>query len=310
MVGRAPGPGDAVTDKQAPPGAAGDEGARRGAAATAKVAPLIDCHAHVFGADMPVSADAWIVPGYAYTARDLIADMDANGILFAVLSGLSISGEYNDYMIRALREHRRLRGTAIVSPGADLYTLERMRDEGIVGIRLQLARAERLPDLAAEPWRLLLRRVRDLGWHVQVAVEGPRLPTLLPALLTAGVDLVIDHFGHPDPADPLGCGGFAAMLDAVDSGRCWVKLSGGYRLSGTAAWQDPGSDLDTMASLVAGRLVERVGTDRLLWGSDAPFVGYEKRVSYATVLASYLAWVPDARAREEIGRTGLRFYVG
>jgi len=280
---------------------------RRDAAADA---PLIDCHAHVFSADMPVSPEAWIVPDYAFSAEDLLAEMDAQGIVFAVLSGLSIAGKYNDYLIRALREHRRFRGTAIIGPEVDLYTLERMQADGMVGIRLQLARSESLPDFTSEAYRLLLRRVRDLGWHVQVAVEGPRLPQVLDPLLAAGVDLVIDHFGHPDPADPLGCTGFEAMLAAVDTGRCFVKLSGGFRLPGTAAWQDdPDGDLDSIAALVAGHLLARVGTDRLLWGSDAPFVGYEKRLSYDAVLASYRSWLPDPRTRAEICRTGLRFYI-
>jgi predicted TIM-barrel fold metal-dependent hydrolase len=140
-------------------------------------------------------------------------------------------------------------------------------------------------------------------------VEGPRLPEILGPLLASGANLVIDHFGHPDPADPLGCSGFAAMLGAVDTGRCWVKLSAGYRLPGTAAWQtEPDGDLEAMAALVAARLLERVGTDRLLWGSDAPFVGYERRMSFAQVLAAYRAWVPDAARRGEIDRTGLKLY--
>ncbi|MES2698703.1 MAG: amidohydrolase family protein [Pseudomonadota bacterium] len=271
--------------------------------------PLVDCHAHVFDAAMPVSPDAWTVPDYEFTAEQLLAELDRHGIGHAVLSGLSISGEYNDYMIRALRHYPRLRGTAIVKAPANLYLLEQMQADGVVGIRLQLARSERLPDLDSADYRMLLRRVRDLGWHVQVAIEGTRLPQVLAPLLAAGVNVVIDHFGHPDPADPLGCPGFAAMLGAVDTGRCWIKLSGGFRLPGTAAWRDdPHGDLESLALTVASRLVGRVGTDRLLWGSDAPFVGYEDRLSYDQVLASFRSWVPDPAKRAEIGATALKFY--
>ncbi len=129
------------------------------------------------------------------------------------------------------------------------------------------------------------------------------------ALSAAGVDVVIDHFGHPDPDDPLECSGFGAMLKAVDTGRCWVKMSGGFRLAGTAAWRDdPDGDLETVATTVAASLVQKVGTDRLLWGSDAPFVGYEDRVSYDQVLASYRGWVPDPAKRAEICDTAMKFY--
>ena len=98
------------------------------------------------------------------------------------------------------------------------------------------------------------------------------------------------------------------MVEAADTGRCWIKLSGGFRLAGPAAWQDPDGDLEQTAQTVAGALLARVGTDRLLWGSDAPFVGYEKRLAYPEVLRTYRAWVPDAAQRAEIDRTALRLF--
>jgi predicted TIM-barrel fold metal-dependent hydrolase len=144
---------------------------------------------------------------------------------------------------------------------------------------------------------------------VHVAIEGPLLRPVLYALIEAGVNIVIDHMGHPDPADPLACDGFAAMMEAVDKGHTWVKLSGGFRLAGTDAWRsDPEGDLDSIAALVAQQLVTRVGADRLLWGSDAPFVGYEGRVTYARVLESFRRWVPDPATRADISRTALKLY--
>ena len=276
------------------------------------VQTLIDCHAHVFDADMPTCPTAWTVPDYAFTPDDLLAQMDAHGVQHAVLSGLSISGGYNDYMLRALRAHPgRLRGTAIVDPPSDFYAMERMTGEGITGIRLQLARSDQLPDLTTMEYRMLLRRVRDFGWHVQVAIEGPRLRQVLEPLMAAQVNVVIDHFGHPDPADPLACDGMAALMTAVDTGRCWVKLSGGFRLAGTSAWaEEPDGELWDIADRVAPWLLARVGTDRLLWGSDAPFVGYEGRVSYAEVIAKFRSWVPDAAKRAEIGQTGKALFFG
>jgi predicted TIM-barrel fold metal-dependent hydrolase len=180
----------------------------------------------------------------------------------------------------------------------------------VIGLRLQLARMEPLPDLRSDACCELFRHARDLGWHVQLAIEGPRLRPVLDALLATGVGVVIDHFGHPDPADPLACDGLAAMIEAVDTGKVWIKLSGGFRLAGTAAWQDRDSDLDGIADTVSAELLRRVGTDRLLWGSDTPFVGYEDRVTYADVLADYRRRVPDAAQRAEIDRTALALYFG
>jgi len=272
-------------------------------------APLVDSHAHIFLEDMPVSRGAWTQIDYAFTAEDLLAKLDEHGVRYGVISGISISGYYNDYMIRSLRKYPRLRGTAIVPPTIDLYTMEKMQADGIVGIRLQLARAETLPDLRSDDYRMLFRRVRDLDWHVHVAIEGPLLRPVLEALMEAGVKTVIDHMAHPDPADPLGCDGLAAALAAVDRGHAWVKLSGGFRLAGTEAWRsDPDGDIDSIAAVVAQALVARVGPERLLWGSDAPFVGYERRVTYERVLESFRRWVPDAETRAAISRTALDLY--
>ncbi len=273
--------------------------------------PRVDCHAHVFGPDLPVVPGAWTTIDYAFTPEDLLAQMDAHGVEKAALSGLSITGSNNSYLIEALRAHPdRLCGTAILDVPGDLAAMKALATQGIRGIRLQLARAPELPDLASEEWRTMLRHVRDLGWHVQLALEGDRIPLLLPQLIASGVDVVVDHFGHPDPSDPLNCPGLAAVLAAVDTGRCWVKISGGFRLAGTSSWQDPEADLWSVADEVAPYLLERVGTDRLLWGSDAPFVGYEKRLSYDAVLESFHRWVPDPAQRAEIDATGRKFYFG
>jgi predicted TIM-barrel fold metal-dependent hydrolase len=272
-------------------------------------APLVDAHVHVFEADMPVSRDAWTRLDYGFSGERLIAMLDAHGVRHAVVSGLSITGTYNDYTIAMLRAHKRLRGTVILDPPCDLYTMEKMRDDGVVGVRLQLARRAVLPDFHSDDWRMLLRRVRDLDWHVHVAIEGPRLPPVLAALLHSGVKIVIDHFGHPDPADPLNCAGYKAMVAAVDSGHVWIKLSGGFRLAGTETWRQADSDLDSVADKVAADLLARVGPSRLLWGSDAPFVGYEKRVTYDRVLASYRRWAPDPATRAEIDRTAMALYL-
>lgn len=271
-------------------------------------APLVDAHVHVFRADMPVAKGAWTRLDYEFTAEQLIATLDDHGVRHAVVSGLSITGTYNDYVIAMVRANKRLRGTAILDPRTDLYTLEKMKADGIVGVRLQLARMVDLPDFRSEDWRRLLARVRDLDWHVHIALEGPRFPPVLDALLESGAKIVVDHFGHPDPADALGCAGYGAMIAAVDTGRLWIKLAAGFRMAGTEAYKDPKSDLDRIADRIAADLLARVGTDRLLWGSDVPFVGYEARVDYDRVLASYYRWLPDPRRRAEIDRTALELY--
>ena len=77
--------------------------------------PVVDAHAHIYSASMPVSSSAWFRPGQAFTAEQYLAVLDAHGVHFGVIAGISIFGSYNDYMISQLRRYKRLRGTAMSS---------------------------------------------------------------------------------------------------------------------------------------------------------------------------------------------------
>jgi predicted TIM-barrel fold metal-dependent hydrolase len=271
--------------------------------------PVVDAHAHIFTPDMPVADAAWMKPDYAYTATDYLKDLDAHGVHFGVIAGISIYGQYNDYMISQLRRHPRLRGTVNIAPTTDRYVLERMNDDGIVGLRLQLSRRKQLPDLTSEEYRLLLRRVADLGWHVHLALEGAQMPAVLPALEASGARIVLDHFAHPDQHEGLANAGFQAVLRSIAKGRTWVKLSAGYRLtwlSTRAGAPDPKAM--QLARAAAAKLLQEAGPERLLWGSDAPFVGHEKSLTYADTLASFAEWVPDPVARRRMTDTALQLY--
>lgn len=270
--------------------------------------PVVDAHAHIFLKDMPLADSAWRVPDYSFTAEDYLAVLDAHGVHFGVIAAVSIYGQYNDYLLGCLRRHRRLRGTVNVDPSVDYYTLRRMRDEGVVGIRLQLSRRSQLPDLTTEPWRLLLRRVADLDWHVHLALEGRLMPQVLPQLEAGGVRIVLDHFAHPDVVQGLDGEGFSAVLRSIQKGRTWVKLSAGFRLT----WQSrstgrPDPVAMELAQAAAGRLLSEAGPERLVWGSDCPFVGHEN-VSFADTLGWFEEWVPSREARRRMTDTALRLY--
>jgi len=260
--------------------------------------PLVDSHAHIWSASMPFASYAWTRPDYAFPVEEYLATLDANGIGFGVIAAASLFGSYNDYTIRALRRFPRLRGTAIVDPEIGFYELERMREDGIVGIRLQLFHVDPLPDFRSDAYTRLLYRLRDLDMHVHVNVEAARLEPVLAALGPSGVKVVIDHFGWPEDHLGVASSAFRLSVAACQAGRAWVKLSSGFRRA----------DQDIPRKL-AEAYVANVGTDRLFWGSDAPFVGMEGRVTYAETLRQYAYWLPEA-VRAEISRTSYAFYFG
>jgi predicted TIM-barrel fold metal-dependent hydrolase len=272
-------------------------------------APIVDTHAHIFTTDMQPIPTAWRVPNYSFSGEQYLAELDKHGIQYGVIAGISIYGTNNDYMIEQLRKHKRLRGTATVSSDIDRDTLERMRNDGVVGIRLQLARRKELPDFTNAEYQSLFRHLADLDMHVQAVVEGARWPEVLPALENAGVKIVIDHFTHPTPADGVNCPGLQAVLRSVSKGRTWVKLSAGYRLTWAPLDQtqrDPHSKI--FAKEIAQALLKHAGPERLVWGSDCPFIGYESAITFQDTINDFYEWVPDATTRRKISDTALKLY--
>jgi predicted TIM-barrel fold metal-dependent hydrolase len=275
--------------------------------------PVVDSHVHIFTQSMPLAKNAWTRPTYSFTAEDLIATLDAHGVERAVVAGISLYGYYNDYMIEKLKQYpERLRGTANVPATIEPAALKAMKDAGVVGIRLFLSSqlTDEIADLRSAEYRRLLATVRDLDWHVHFLADEAVFADALTVLRASGVKIVVDHFANPDFGQGPGCGKVAAALEAIDEGNVWMKISAGFRFS-------PRSPPRTAADYARARameaefdryLIERVGTDRLLWGSDCPFVGHEGAVSYRDTLDAFAAAVPDAHARRAISHTALQFY--
>jgi predicted TIM-barrel fold metal-dependent hydrolase len=257
----------------------------------------IDAHVHVFTSDMPLVDNPRHAPTYSYTHQELIATLDDNGVERAVIAAASPWGDYNDYILAALRAHpARLRGTAIFKRPMERFELEAMGRDGFVGVRLPFIGLPELPDIGTFDYRVLFRRLADLDWHVHPHVAGEDLPKILPTLEASGVRIVVDHLGRPDPKSGVNSEGFKALLRSIDKGRTWVKVSGGYRL-GPEAME------------YARELLRIAGPERLVWASDCPFVGHEGQFPYRATIDWLIEAIPDATARAKIfGATARELY--
>jgi predicted TIM-barrel fold metal-dependent hydrolase len=260
--------------------------------------PLVDTHAHVWTADMPLPPNAWFKPPGDATVEQFVATLEKHGVKYGVLSAVGFFDDYNDYTLEATRRYKHLRTTVIVPPTIDPYIMRMMRDDGAVGVRLQWRHIRRLPDITAPEYTKFFRRVRDLDWHVHINQEAALLEEPIAVLQAAGVKLVIDHFGHPTRGEGAASRGFQAVLRAVDAGRTWVKLSGGYRLESPDVARD-----------CARALLARAGPERLLWGSNWPFAAFEHSMRYEQAIAAFKDWVPDGNSRRTIGgETAMKLY--
>ncbi|MSP88280.1 MAG: hypothetical protein EXQ92_05630 [Alphaproteobacteria bacterium] len=249
----------------------------------------IDTHAHVFRRDLPLMPGFRHAPEHDALLPELLDIFNGHGITHGVLTAPSFYGTDNSFLLAALAAAPdRLRGTVIVDSTIPRDRLEALSAQGVIGIRLNMLRRPDLPDLRSAAWRRVLEDAAALDWHLEIYVEGPRLPGLLAPALETGIKVVIDHFGSPDPALRLDCPGFRIVLDAVGTGRIWVKLSAPYRLGGV----DP--------KPYAAALLHAGGPERLVWASDWPWTQNSAGHTYAKVLGWLDRWVPDPAQRRII----------
>lgn len=256
--------------------------------------PIVDAHAHIMTRRMPFREDAWTRPDYEYTAEDFVADLDRHGIAFGIVTAASLYGDYNDYTLAALARYKRLRATVMLEPETDAASIRALANQGVVGVRMQWKLDAAPPDLTSFRYRKFLNRLADCGMHVELNASADQQAVVLPVLMAHGINVVVDHFGLLRAPDGMEGDGFKAILRAVATGRAWVKISAGFRL-------DP-----ALRQAATARLLSEAGGERLLWGSDAPFVGKEGAVSYADTIALFHELVPHAATRRRISDAALR----
>ena len=250
----------------------------------------VDTHAHVFRRGLKLADTRRYAPDYDAGVDDYLRQLDAHAITHGVLVQPSFLGTDNSFMLEAVRRHpARLRGIAVVSPDVAISELRELAASGVVGIRLNLVGLP-LPDLQAEPWPALMRRVADQGWQVEVHREARDLAGVVRLLLEAGVDVVVDHFGRPDPALGVDDPGFRHLLSAAATRRLWVKLSGAYRNGADGRGE-------AIARAAIPLLRDAFGLERLLWGSDWPHTQFEGSITYAATISDIEAWLPDPAER-------------
>jgi len=252
---------------------------------------LVDTHIHVFVRGLPLASVRRYVPDYDATIEEYRARMAPHGISHAVLVQPSFLGTDNSFMCDALRRFpNEFRGIAVVEPSISEGELDKLDADGVVGIRLNLDSLP-IPQFEQAPWPRLLASVRRRDWQVEVHREARDLAQLVGPLLEAGVNVVVDHFGRHD--DDLGVDdpGFRYLLTQGRTRRVWIKVSAPYRNG------SQGRGIAT-AKRAIPLLVEHVGGDRLVWGSDWPHTRHESYRSIAAGIAELEGWFPAVEDRD------------
>lgn len=226
-----------------------------------------DCHTHVFGPaeKYPFAPDRLYTPGNA-SVTELLAFQRRLGLSRVVIVQPSPYGADNTCTVDALRtigDHAR--GVAVINEKTSNAELIVMHAAGVRGVRLNLETGGvNDPVFAAKQLRWASARIASLGWHLQIFTNLTVLASLRDEIRELPAPLVVDHFCRSQAALGTGQPHFGVLLDLVQKGNVWVKLSAPQRISNVPDCADAG--------VIAKALID-ANPDRMLWGSDWPHPG-------------------------------------
>jgi len=252
-----------------------------------------DCHAHVFGP----SSQFPYVEERSFTPPDALVEtylhmLDTIGVSRAILVQGSVHGTDNTLVARSVTTYSdRLRGVAVIGPNTPDFEIHNLHKLGFRGTRLSTV-VKGTPGF--EHLQTIASKVRSLGWHIVVHVNrSEELTALRPQLEATGCPLLIDHIARVRREEGVSSSGFQTLLELLDRGNCWVKVSGQHRMSAQSyPWAD-------MLPLVRGVVEAR--PDRVLWGSDWPHPNqFEDMQNDGDLLDAFAQWVPEPNLRQQI----------
>ncbi len=209
----------------------------------------------------------------------------------------SAYGRDNACMLDAIREVPGSRGIVDVDENVADAELDRLHAAGVRGVRINTAPVK--PFEAGYAATLLPRierleaRCAEIGWTLDFLGPGWLTTELLGTLRRLRVDFTLAHMGMYLARDGANQPGFQQLLDLLrhGEGRCWVKLTGVYRLSSAPGFAD-------VAPLAEALIAAAV--DRLIWGSDYPHLSFADRVRSIELFNLLGRWAPDAATRQKI----------
>jgi predicted TIM-barrel fold metal-dependent hydrolase len=266
-----------------------------------KAPPLgCDCHFHVFGPAerYRYGSDLRYAPPIAPLA-DYLQLADRFGIERYVFVQPSAYGRDNACMLDAMQEVGpvKCRGIVDVDENIPDAELERLHRIGVRGVRINVSPVK--PPEAGFAAKMLPRierfnaRFAEIGWQLDFLTPGWLTRELLPAMKKLRIDFTVAHMGMFLAKDGVQQPGFREFLDFVRNGegRCWVKLTGVYRMSTTPGFTD--------AAPHARALIE-AAPDRIIWGSDYPHLSFADKVGSVELFNLLGQWAPDEATRRRI----------
>jgi 2-pyrone-4,6-dicarboxylate lactonase len=264
-----------------------------------KAPPLsCDSHFHVFGPAKryPYGTDLRYKPPLAPLA-DFLTHSRKLGFERWVFVQPSAYGRDNTCMLDDMRKLPGCRGIVDVHEDIPDAELEALNAAGVCGVRINVR-----PIMPPEPGfsATLLPRIErldarcaELGWILDFLTPGWLTEELMGTLRRLKAEFMLAHMGMFLAREGVNQRGFQQLLDLLrhGEGRCWVKLTGLYRMSTAPGFTD--------AAPMMRALVE-AAPDRLIWGSDHPHLSFADKVGTVELFNLFGRWVTDEDNRRRI----------
>ena len=234
-----------------------------------------DCQFHIYDdpKKFPPRANAPYPPIESATFGEAQRMHKAIGFDRGVIVHSAIYGSDHTLLLHALEtsnERDHYRGIGIVDNRVTDKELERMHAAGVRGARFNFVRFLTIDQREAEV-RRSMARIRELGWHARLHVNGDDLlenADLLRSL--EDVPMLIEHFGHVGFEGGMDRPAIRWVLDMLKRDNWWMMVSNGNRDSKMdAGWED---------AIPYGKAFIEAAPDRTVWGTDWPHPQWPKRM--------------------------------
>ena len=224
-----------------------------------------DCHVHVIGpqSKYPMVADRVYTPPEAGVS-ELKKHLNSLKLSRVVLIQPSFYGTDNTFQLLSTKEMgNSARAVIVIDEKTTDQELNKMVAMGARGVRMNLSTSGIFdPEVARKQLIELAQRIKDFGLHIQIYASAKVIAGIANTIYKLPVPVVFDHFASIKAAGFKQQAELPAVIDLIQSGQIYIKLSGIYRISEASPDYAEVKDL--------AQLFIQTNPDRMLWASDWP----------------------------------------
>jgi len=270
-----------------------------------KAPPLsCDTHLHVFGdpTTYPYSPNKRNVPPsvplteYMSQYRKLA---ESFGIERMVFTQPSTYGQDNNCMLDAIKLCGNMaKGIADIDEDISDKELDKLNSSGVVGIRFNLGPPNRPVEsgLLEKHLPRLLKldaRCSEIGWQLDILSPSWLIIDMLNVYESLKSKFTLAHFGMFLAKDGGNQPNLLKMIDFLKNGpgNCYMKLTAPYRMASEPNFED--------SAIIAKAFIEAV-PDKIIWGSDYPYLSNSHRVNSINLFNLIPLWMPDKATQQKI----------